>query len=285
MRNLLPKRSIHRPGRPEHVGKLAVCGELVGGALATMLAVTECHAGQPGVAAAAVSCPIVDWVDLPDQNVTAGTKSDSVADLPDRMISQRNMLFAKPEHYFDPFASPLLFFRSPGVDVPPAPRELPISDLDQLSLWEREEYFREQAALRPSEPDKLGLGPSLDLDKVKRKASRRYPPLSSRLLLPPFNISAGADSILGNQATSLTKVLRQSFIRQSLGSNFGRKELTEDELATADEDELTDKRLMNAQAAEKAQLKLHDGLGLWDDSHAGQARVAEVARWLHERLM
>jgi len=48
--------------------KLGVCGELVGGSLATTLALTECRAGENRIVSAAVNNPIADWVfpdDLP----------------------------------------------------------------------------------------------------------------------------------------------------------------------------------------------------------------------------
>jgi acetyl esterase/lipase len=45
--------------------KLGVCGELIGGSLATALALTECHLGQSRIVAAAVNNPIADWV-FPD---------------------------------------------------------------------------------------------------------------------------------------------------------------------------------------------------------------------------
>jgi acetyl esterase/lipase len=51
--------------------RLGVCGELMGGTIATMLALTECRVGESRIAAAAVNNPIVDWVfpdDLPPVN-------------------------------------------------------------------------------------------------------------------------------------------------------------------------------------------------------------------------
>ncbi|KAJ4983664.1 hypothetical protein SVAN01_10822 [Stagonosporopsis vannaccii] len=51
-----------------YVARLGICGELMGGSIATMLALTECRVGESRIAAAAVNNPIVDWVfpdDLP----------------------------------------------------------------------------------------------------------------------------------------------------------------------------------------------------------------------------
>jgi acetyl esterase/lipase len=49
-----------------YVARLGICGELVGGSLATMLALTECRVGESRIGAAAVNNPIVDWV-FPDE--------------------------------------------------------------------------------------------------------------------------------------------------------------------------------------------------------------------------
>lgn len=51
-----------------YTARLGVCGELMGGSIATMLALTECRVGESRVVAAAVNNPIADWVfpdDLP----------------------------------------------------------------------------------------------------------------------------------------------------------------------------------------------------------------------------
>lgn len=45
-----------------YLARLGVCGELIGGSLATMLALTECRIGESRIAAAAVNNPIADWV-------------------------------------------------------------------------------------------------------------------------------------------------------------------------------------------------------------------------------
>jgi acetyl esterase/lipase len=60
LENLLPERPA--------LARIGVCGELVGGSLATTLALTECELGKSRIVAAAVNNPIADWVfpdDLP----------------------------------------------------------------------------------------------------------------------------------------------------------------------------------------------------------------------------
>lgn len=51
-----------------YAARLGICGELMGGSIATMLALTECRVGESRIVGAAVNNPIADWVfpdDLP----------------------------------------------------------------------------------------------------------------------------------------------------------------------------------------------------------------------------
>lgn len=62
--------------------RLGVCGELMGGSIATMLALTECRVGESRITAAAVNNPIVDWV-FPDN-----LPHVSASDLPDPLSGE-----------------------------------------------------------------------------------------------------------------------------------------------------------------------------------------------------
>lgn len=129
--------------------QLNILGSHVGGSLALMLALTE---SQSIHAVAAVE-PICSWTDLdewcmiPDylpretdpqieeieedisrlklsddggeKKKKRRSKSRSVAP-PDLvpLLEARQSLFLKPERYFDPFASPILFLRTPGRAIP-----------------------------------------------------------------------------------------------------------------------------------------------------------------------
>ena len=279
-KQLLPQRAITRAGRSKYVGKLAVFGELIGGGLAAALALTECRIGEVGVVAAALNNPIVDWVSLGHGERAKTAKADSIMtdksalDL-HKAPSLRPQLFAKPEAYFDPFASPILFFRSAGVDVPPAPATVPTDDMGHLSMLEREAYLQSGAS-------RQGVGISINQNTVseptaiKRKATRRYPSSASGLRLPLFHISAGQSSPFAGQTTEFVRLLRRSFARQGTSetSEFGRKELVDDE----------DDQLVLNHEVDKAILNLYDGLALWDDSPAGKLRLLETAKWLRGRL-
>ncbi|KAJ5089919.1 hypothetical protein N7532_008603 [Penicillium argentinense] len=112
--------------------QLGIFGSHIGGSLALMLALTEAQS----VNAVAASVPICDWPGLDDYCTTHDaamlerTKkrpkkktSKSVAP-PDLvpLLEARKRFFSPFERCFDSFASPILFLRSAGRDVP---REFP----------------------------------------------------------------------------------------------------------------------------------------------------------------
>ncbi|KAI5281038.1 hypothetical protein KEM54_003428 [Ascosphaera aggregata] len=106
---------------------LGVAGTRIGGSLALMLALTE----PRQVTATAAISPIGSWVDLDNWCITEITEKLGLyhkeihasavcpAEL-EYLLETRRRLFIKPDGYFDPFASPLLFLRSAGTDVPPS---------------------------------------------------------------------------------------------------------------------------------------------------------------------
>ncbi|KAK4895117.1 hypothetical protein LTR27_006723 [Elasticomyces elasticus] len=230
-----------------------------------MLALTECRVGQPGIVAAALSSPIVDWVDLEQAADTDGT----TAQIPDL----RNRLFRKPEHYFDPFASPMLFLRSAGYTIPPAPPDVPANDMDYLISLNRQ---NSEMVAKPSLEE--------EVTPLKRTATR-YPTPALCLRLPSFYLQAGSKSpLFYGQADEFTRRLRQAHVRQAGQVDFGRKVLTEDELDEMNESDKQEVAQREMEAREKVQLDVSQDLGLWDDSIAGRARIAKVGHWLRKVL-
>lgn len=118
---------------------ISVYGSHIGASLATMLSLTE----YAHIHSAAISSPILNWVDL-DEKLQAWGNSQSVAkdvgiEHPSktskrrssrkngktsdptsvqRLLKLRDRLFTRPSSYFDPFASPMLILRNPGRDCP-----------------------------------------------------------------------------------------------------------------------------------------------------------------------
>ncbi|WPG98600.1 Hypothetical protein R9X50_00139300 [Acrodontium crateriforme] len=298
--HLLPKRSITRTGRSQHVGRIVVCGELLGGGLASMLALTECRATQPGIVAAALSNPITDWVGLDEcAHSTRSSRRTQFAapSLETELSTLKTQLFPNPTSSFDPFASPILFFRSAGINIPTRPPDPPLDDLEHLSLLEREEFFLEQHALslittetHTSQPSTPNATP--EPQRRKPKASKRFPSASLCLRLPRFHISSSfLASPLEAQAKELVHQLRLSVARQNgrASETFGRKVLQSDE----ERDDCTRQLISEAedcirhaeyggQGTSKTDRGKVERLRLWDDSPEGKRRVMDVANWLRD---
>lgn len=110
--------------------RLGIIGTHIGGSLALTLALTE----AASVKAVAALEPVCDWPGLDafcTQTAQHGHKSTPARRRSSRMarhaprdlvplLDARERLFSTPERYFDAFASPVLFLRSAGKDVPPA---------------------------------------------------------------------------------------------------------------------------------------------------------------------
>ena len=184
-----------------HIG---VCGELVGGSLACMLALTECRM-DGGIRAAAVGNAIVDWTSLSAADKVSPASTDhggkttinakhAAANIVlhqrgrspsnNTLLHLRSKFFAHAEKYFDPFASPLLFFRTPASEVP-----------SYLSSLAAEKQSFEDMSLPPGK---------------KRRSHRKYPPTGSALRLPHMGIEVGADDEPRQQGEDLSEALRKS---------------------------------------------------------------------------
>ncbi|KAM3419286.1 hypothetical protein BST61_g5223 [Cercospora zeina] len=134
--NVLAATTASRSSR-EPAAKIAVCGELLGGTLASTLALTECRPKEPAaVVAAAINDPILNWVDfettsehveVPGRALMSRFSMQGICDM-------RRMLFRNPADYFDPFASPILFFRAAGSKVPVAEADAQdaMNEMDEL---------------------------------------------------------------------------------------------------------------------------------------------------------
>ena len=245
----LPAKSFYR--------KIGVCGELIGGSLATMLALTECrtpngHPGGQGIKAAAIGNPLLDWTGLfgtdSDPVATFATNgsllggddecfshSDRLIPTINRLTSLRNVIFEKPETYHDPFASPLLFFRTPSSELPGHGYNLATGRYENEMNYESPE----------SEPIK------------KRRSLRKYPPSGYGLLLPHMRIEVGKKCVLRDHGRELIDLMRKSFKR------------TQDE-AFVESGHDTNRSF---------DVIERDGVGLWDEND-----MFEIGHWLGETL-
>ena len=197
-------------------GRVGLCGELLGGGLAAALALTECHARRAGVRAAVLGNPVADWTAMypvaapgaaaaPPTTAagaprarTARTRKAAAATakssweafahgpaLPAAaLLRARHALFAAPEDYFDPFASPLLFFKTAATAVPP--RVDPIDEV--FAAWDL----------------------SLRAFERKRRSARRHPGPDGRLRLPAARVWVGAECVLKDQGIELAQSVARS---------------------------------------------------------------------------
>ena len=237
--------------KPSNIG---ICGELAGGALATMLAVTECSSTHEdlepqGISALAVGNPILDWTALiprdPKPNISQaqffrngdnsprGADNDSLTT--NGLCNVRDAFFSNAATYFDPFASPLLFFCSPRTELP-----------DEV------DPFIEYGLLNGVPEEECYPVPPV----VKRRSPLRYPPPGSNLMLPWTKVEVGNDCILAEQGAYLVKMMRRSF------ENSGADRVADVNNVKRD-----------------FEIVRRDGIGLWDEKHA-----LEIGRWFGEKL-
>ncbi|KAL9131647.1 MAG: hypothetical protein Q9217_000458 [Psora testacea] len=242
--------------------KIGVCGELVGGSIAAMLALTECpEAGNHSIGvhksrinAAAIGNPVVDWTALfPEGEDTllvdrlesseSVFKPNDTTRCDDDFLSIQSLMnfrkfhFHKPEYFFDPFASPSLFFRTPSFDLPYA-----------------------HHPLAPDDTSNDDASPKHEASAVVRKKRfyrRLYPPVNTKLVLPPMKVTFGKDSVLRDQALDFVERLRGS-ARQGEGLSPTNP---------------TDNAVSRFSAEQK------EGLGLW-----GQKDMVDVGAWFGDVL-
>lgn len=192
----------------------SILGTHIGGSIALMLALTE----SESVHAVAALEPICDWTgldaycrvpeeheqDQSEEQDQSGLEIDSETESPETspkgqttkkkkpqspappdlasLLQARESLFSKPSQYFDTFASPLLFLRSPGKPVPatfpkyltgseypipvlkppapPVPRDDDILDLwDAVYMPDTEQWIDDDGVVH-GDPSDSGAGDS-----------------------------------------------------------------------------------------------------------------------------
>ena len=223
---------------------------MIGGSLAAMLALTECHTSPQGrppgsISALALGNPILNWTGLFEttQDPTAARidsgrptneEDDRVLTI-GNLLRTRDIFFNKVEACFDPFASPLLFFRTPSFELPNTAHH----------YFNGDEQTDAETESTSSEPIR------------KRRSLRKYPPASSNLLLPHTRIEVGSENVLRDQSIELVDLMRKSFRRTS----------DEAFIATGDAPD------------SEFELVQRENMGLWDEN-----LTYKVGRWLGQML-
>ncbi|KAL8846696.1 MAG: hypothetical protein Q9221_008224 [Calogaya cf. arnoldii] len=165
---------------PQPRPRIGVCGELVGGSLAAMLALTESNPG--GITATALGNPIVDWSSPLQPHVSSDND-----DLNRSIKRLHKTSFAKAEHRYDPFASPLLFFRTPAYEPPT------------------------QSLYGPS-PLSAAKGDSDTSTELvpQRRSHRKHPPFGSGVRFPATRIDVGNGFMMKDQAIEFAQLMQRS---------------------------------------------------------------------------
>ena len=179
-----------------------------------MLALTECHYTpsefEPqGITAAVVGNPILDWTSLfpsdpflhvsktgffPEEANFSKVSVNEALSI-DSLCVIRQQFFSKAEKYFDPFASPLLFFRTPSSDTP----NETVTSLTNQSF-----------------NDALIEDGTMPFPVKKRHSLRKHPPVNSDLVLPSTRVDVGKDFAAKNQAIEFVDLMRKSFRRSEV---------------------------------------------------------------------
>ncbi|KAI9877695.1 MAG: hypothetical protein M1830_003102 [Pleopsidium flavum] len=281
--------AVSNSGSPpsERAKNIGVYGELVGGGLAAMLALTESHIGRPGIKAAAVDNPILDWT-FPDtvsnqdiereeaeydsSNVIGKKKHISKAKVSDswtafgkrssidanHLLSLRKSCFSNPEQYFDPFASPLLFFRTPGIDIPP-------EDPPSILLESSTPISAEGTATK------------------RRKAHRKFPPMGSGLVLPNIRIGVVEDDLLQDQGVALADLMRRSIV---MHERLLRRDVSSDPWDYNQVQVSAEIDRVNNEAEQRVQLVRKPGVGILGTKSAAERvkEMMQVGQWFRDVL-
>jgi acetyl esterase/lipase len=326
LENLL-RDEFQRP----YQARLGVCGELIGGSIATMMALTECRTGESRIAAVAVNSPIVDWVfpddlplvgpsDLPEPlsaEETAFPAGEDMAESPNSteptepskkvtkrkkrtpkkqpqtswqahsansvistmaLSKERDVLFQKPEDYFDRFASPIHFFRSPHAQMVAPMHEDFAAVAMQLDLtldMEAQMSLSHFESFNTHRPEPRGsIVPMLTRC---RSYARSYPQAGTKLNLPAWNIATGSQNPLHDQTLELHKVVRRSLARYTLKLRNGRTKWHD----------AAEKEAYKQFAEERVLIRALQGTGLWchqDNNPSWEEDLKKVGSWMKQNL-
>ncbi|KAF2638636.1 hypothetical protein P280DRAFT_371247, partial [Massarina eburnea CBS 473.64] len=193
------------------------------------------------------------------------------------LLGERDVLFRKPEHSFDLFASPIHWFRSPRGNLI-YPR-----DDDTLASNQPDKPVDYETKMNLLHYQALGQTPKpVELPTLCRckDYGRIYPPAGFHLSPPLWQVTTGTESPLLDQATELTKKLRRSIARCEFKKREGR--LGDGRRYTREEDEI-----YKAYAKTRVKMNTVNGIGLWtqqDPDSPWKENVERMGHFMQEKL-
>ncbi|PWY82304.1 hypothetical protein BO83DRAFT_353078 [Aspergillus eucalypticola CBS 122712] len=189
--------------------RLGILGTHIGGSLALMLSLTEVRS----IHAVAAIDPICDWTSLDEHCIQQPPSSDANGNVPSSsssrkgprgggaaphdlvpLLKARKEYFSTPERYFDAFASPLLFLRSPGKNVPRFfPEYLTGPEYPIPVLKARDSVSTEDDLIDYFWDVYIGEEDSMSEAESTRSETKRSPPRRRKALSrwPPFGLDYG----------------------------------------------------------------------------------------------
>ena len=140
-----------------------------------------------------------------DWSAAFPTSEPDVSNIERELVCLRKASFGRAEARYDPFASPLLFFRTPGFELPP------------------EEMYGFPPSSRRSRGSQDGDGNVKAAPVPKRRSHRKYPPAVSGLRLPKARIDIGETFLMKEQAREMAELMQRS-VDVHEREEFGRKD-------------------------------------------------------------
>ena len=309
--------------------KIGLTGELVGGSLAVALGLTECRITDPArVVAVSVREPILDWVFEHDtslqRDATTAFEEGHESDLKQKhqredivdafhLLRHRSFPGRYPYRYFDPFASPLHFLRSPSGRLPSSGPESSFAgfedaDEDASDADEAEEEETARIVGAPQLTPSLPTSPSADRNASSSQTSLSYSPTSapkrrmapndprrfkrplryptadnaSSMILPRIQVITDTNTLLRPQAEEFVRLLRRGLLRgkgYKMSKNIDKLVMDENALVAEQQkqnaDEFRDERLALLRVGMR-QFQL-------DVEQANEGDEKKLARWFLDR--
>lgn len=260
--------------------RIGVYGTHIGGSLALSLGLTECRtptslaslSEHPArVVAIATQDAITDWAQLVPlkelalkQSLQSQSRELDIghAGTMSAMEKFRQSYFhdRRLDDCLDPFASPALFFRTAGIELPLRPYGYSAKGSSSSSQSSTESTASDSG----SETDA----------KAPRYYHRRFPPASmGPAILPAMQLSVCRESRFEKQNLEFVRLVQRALVRQAMPKGTGQKAVDEeiDEIAKAEEKRERDETIDAAKqiAEERFQYSV-EGHGYEDDVRAGE---------------
>lgn len=328
--NLLPSSTSAQQDEiapPPNQHRIAIIGDLIGGSLALSIGLTECRTSPEypaRVVGVATKDAVVDWpsLSLPwfGSGLDGGSKRGDTHGIANAMsithtddweqqslLTLRDRFFArdKKADVFDSFASPLFFFRTPGVGLDAFRRQRPeangdygrsghhsderyaLDDVDSAGFSEESMNYAEDmqdlshapTANLDSSPDEDSVSwdtPLQSVDAQKLRAYyRRHPPVSmGPCVLPSLLLTTSRGSMLQPQNAEFAKLARRAMVRMKMSG-------AEDEFSDQSTDDGGDGARLKKELLDKFMTETEEEVLLVESGTEGKEEALEgLTKWV-----